>query len=59
MRIYWRELVVLCHYLDKSFDKKHGDGGDMMHLIYYVTSRENIFKGLCKFMGESPSQEEI
>ena len=50
---------MLCHYLDKSFDKKHGDGGDMMHLIYYVTSRENIFKGLCKFMGESPSQEEI
>ena len=46
---------MLCHYLEKSRDKNHDDGGNMMLLIYYVTSRENIFKGLCKFMGESAS----
>ena len=46
---------MLCDYADKSCDHKHCDGGDMF-LICHVTSREHMFKGLCEFMGRSPSQ---
>ena len=51
MRIYGWEHFVLCHYADKSCNRKHYDGGDIMFVIYHVISREHIFKGLCEFMG--------
>ena len=38
-----------------SSEHKHFDGGDIVLLIFYVSSREHVFKGLCEFMGESPS----
>ena len=30
---------------------------DLTILIYHLTSREHVFKGLCNFMGGRPSQE--
>ena len=51
MRIYRWELLVLCHYADKSCDQscdKHCDGGDIMFLVCHVTSREHMFKELCE-----------
>ena len=38
-----------------SSEHKHFDGGDIVLLIFYVNSREHMFKGLYKFMSESPS----
>ena len=56
MRIHGWKLFVLCHSADKSCDHKHCNGGDKMFLIYHVTSREHVFKGLCEFMGENLSR---
>ena len=47
------ELLVLCHYTDKSCNHKHCNGGDIMCLICHVTFRGHKFKGLCEFMGRS------
>ena len=46
---------MLCHYANKSCDHKHYDCGDIMFLICHVTSSKHMFKGLCEFMGRSPS----
>ena len=54
MQIYGLELLVLCHYADKSFDHKHCDGGDIIILLCRVTSRKHMFKRLREFMGGSP-----
>ena len=55
MQTYGLELPVLCHYGDKSCDHKYCSGEDMF-LVCHVTSREHMFKGLCEFMGWSPSR---
>ena len=47
-------LLVLCQYADKSWDNEHWDGRDMVFLIYGVTSREHMLKGLSEVMGGSP-----
>ena len=44
---------MLCHYADKSCDRKHSDGRAIMFLIFHVTFREHMSKGLCEFMGGS------
>ena len=54
MQIYGWELLAVCHR-HKSYDHKHWDSGDVVFLIFHVTSIEDIFKGLCKFMGGNPS----
>ena len=56
MRIYGCELLALCHYADNFCDHKHCDGGDMIFLICHLTTHEQMFKGLCKFMGGNPSR---
>ena len=53
MQIYGWELLVLCHYPGQSCDHKHCDGEVIMFLVYHVTSRESMFKGLCEFMEEA------
>ena len=45
---------MLCQYADKSWDNEHWDGRDMVFLIYGVTSREHMLKGLSEVMGGSP-----
>ena len=47
---------MLCHYADKSCDHKHCDGEYIMFLIFHVTSREYMFKGLWELVGRSPSR---
>ena len=42
MRAYGWELLVLCHYTDKSCDHQHCHGGDIMFLICHL-----IFVNLC------------
>ena len=37
-------------------EHRHYDSGDIVFLIYHVTSREHMFKGLCECMGGIPSQ---
>ena len=51
---YGWELLAICHRPDKSCDHKHCDSGDLMLLVFQVTSREHMFKGLYKFVGGSP-----
>ena len=55
MRLYRRELLPICHHLDKSFDHKYYDSEDVMFLICYVTSCEYIFTALYEFMGGNSS----
>ena len=54
MRIYGWELLAICHHPDKFGDHGHCESGDMF-LICYVTSSDQIFEGLCYFMGGSLS----
>ena len=52
--IYGCEFIVISHH-PKSCDHKHCDSGNVF-LICHMTSLEQMFKGLCEFMGVSPSQ---
>ena len=59
MQTYGYELLVLCHYADKSCDQKHCDGGDMF-LICYMTLMNTCLKDYVNLwvearQGESPS----
>ena len=49
------EFLVLCYHGKNSCYYKHYDSGDIMFLVSYVTSRKQMLKGLCEFMGRSPS----
>ena len=53
MRNYGWEFFAVCHHPDKSCDHKHCDSGNSIFLICHVTSPQNMFKGLYKFMAES------
>ena len=55
MRIYDWEDLMLRHYAYKSCDQNQCEGGHII-LIFHVTFREYMFKGLCEFMGGSPSR---
>ena len=46
----------MCHHLDKSCEHRHYDSGDIVFLICHVTSRADMFKELCEFMGGIPSR---
>ena len=41
---------MLCHYVDKSCDHKHCNGGDTIFLVRRMTSLEHMCKGLCEVM---------
>ena len=56
MQIYEWELLKVSHRLGKSCEHEHYGSGDMVFLIRQVTALKHMFKGLCKFMGGSPSQ---
>ena len=43
MLISGLELLGVCHLFDRSC-------GDIMFLVFQVTSCEHMFKGLCEFM---------
>ena len=47
---------MVCHHPGKFGDHGHCDSEDIMFLICYMTSGNCMFKGLCEFMGGSPSQ---
>ena len=51
MNIYRWELLTVCHHPGKCCEHRHCDSGDIVFLNYHVTSREDMFKGLCEFMG--------
>ena len=53
MQIYRWEPLTVCHHPGKSCKYKHCDSGDLVFLVWNVTLREHVFKGLCKFMGGS------
>ena len=53
MRIYGRELLVLFHHNDKSWDHKHCGDGDMFFFCH-VTSCEHMFEGLSEFYEWTP-----
>ena len=56
MLFYGWELLTVCHHTDTSCGHKHCDSGYILFLISHATSRERMFKGLCEFMGASPSR---
>ena len=52
----WLGAPQICHHLGKSCEHRHYDSGDIVFSICHVASCEHMFKGLCEFMGEIPSQ---
>ena len=54
IRINEWKLLAVCHHPDKFGDHRYFDNGDIMFMICHWTSRDQIFKGLCEFMGRSP-----
>ena len=46
----WKETVVRNHPARFGSNEYCGSG-DKMSLIYLVTSRDHVFKGLCDLMG--------
>ena len=55
MRINGWELLIVCHHPIKFSDHRHLDGEDI-YFASHMTSCDHMFKGLCEFMIESPSQ---
>lgn len=56
MQIFgWKGLLVSDHR-DKFGEHRYRDTGDMMLIIYHVTSHDHTFKGLSKFKSESYPQ---
>ena len=54
-KIYvWELLAVFCH-LDKFGDHRHYDSEDIMVLIFHLTSRDHMLKGLYEFISGSHS----
>ena len=50
MQFYEYKLHTVSH-LSTNFDSsKHCGGGNLMFLICHMSSRNNVFKGLCHFM---------
>ena len=46
---------MVFHHSDKFGDHRYCDSGDTMFSICHLTSRDLMFKVLCKFMGGCPS----
>ena len=59
MRIYGRKLLAKWHHPHKFGDNRHSDGGDIMFLIHFVTSRYHMFKGLCELWREAPNMTNV
>ena len=51
----WESLTVYYHP-DEFGDHRHCDSKNVLFLICHLTSMDHMFKGLCKFIGESPSE---
>ena len=51
MRLYGRKLLNGCNHPARFGGHRYCGSGDNMFLIYYVTSRGHLFKGLCDLMG--------
>ena len=51
MRLYGRKLLNGCNDPARFGGHRYCGSGDNMFLIYYVTSRDHVFKGLCDLMG--------
>ena len=49
MKTYGWELLAVYNHPDKSGDHKYCDSGDIIFLIFQVTSREHMFKGLLNY----------
>ena len=52
MQIYRWEPLTVCHHPGKSCKYKHCDSGDLVFLVWNVTLREHVFKGLCNLWVE-------
>ena len=52
MRLYGKKLIIVCNHPARIGGHRHCGSGDML-LIYHMTSRDHVFKGLCDFKGES------
>ena len=53
MQIYGWELLIVYHHSGKLCDHRHCVSGDIMFLIYHVTSLEYMLKWLSEFIGWS------
>ena len=47
------------HHLGTSCEHSYYDSGGKVVLICHMILPEHMFKGLCEFMGEIPSQRDI
>ena len=47
MWLYGRKLSIVCNHLARFGSHRYCGSGDKMFLIYNVTSRDHVFKGLC------------
>ena len=59
MQIYEWEHLVVSQNPDKFSDHRFYESGDLMFSICHVTSHDHMLKGLCVFMGGSPSHYAI
>ena len=50
MWLYGRKLLIVCNHPARFGGHIYCGGGGKMFLLYHVTSRDHVFKGLCDLM---------
>ena len=56
MWLYGQELIKVGYHPAKFSCHRHSDMGDIMALVYHVTSQDHVIKGSCDFMSRSKSR---
>ena len=56
--LYGRKLLIVCNCYVRFGVYRHCNSGDMIFLIYCVTSRDHVFKGLCDFISRNFSKKD-